>query len=139
MSLVANTAPTMTKADKAVTTSPINIFVGVLGSLFLLLKKPQIPTITGVSNTTQNGLIDWYNSVEYSFKSSPLAGIFYFGRLLKYILDFFCSSMFELNAERSANSVFVELGIVSAIFSNLVIESLNVLSSLDTNSLLTTN
>lgn len=57
-SLVAITAPTITKAESAVITKPIAIFVGVLGSLFLRLKKPKIPTIKGVKTTTQNGLMD---------------------------------------------------------------------------------
>ena len=46
------------KADNAVMINPMKILVGVLGSLFLLLKNPQTPTMIGVNNTTQKGLID---------------------------------------------------------------------------------
>ena len=45
-------------------TRPIAILVGVLGSFFLLRMKPQNPTITGVSSTTQKGLMLWYSWVE---------------------------------------------------------------------------
>jgi len=75
-SLEAATAPAITKADKAVITRPIAILVGVEGSFFLLRKNPQNPTTIGVSNTTQNGLMDWYNSVETNFKELPCCGIF---------------------------------------------------------------
>ena len=87
--LVAKTAPTITNADKAVITKPMAILVGVLGSFFRRLKKPKIPTIKGVSTTTQNGLMDWYNSVEYNFKLLPFSGIWSPGRVEKYFLDFY--------------------------------------------------
>ena len=57
-SWLAETAPTITKAERAVITNPIAIFVGVLGSFFLLRNKPKTPTTKGVSTTTQNGLMD---------------------------------------------------------------------------------
>ena len=61
---VAITAPTITSAESAVMTRPMAILMGVLGSYFLLRMKPQNPTITGVSNTTQKGLMLWYSWVE---------------------------------------------------------------------------
>ena len=59
MSLVANTAPTITSAESAVMTRPIAIFVGVDGSRLRRRIQPKKPTTTGVSATTQNVFIDW--------------------------------------------------------------------------------
>src|SRR5688572_17749806 len=84
----AKTAPTITSAESAVTTRPIAILVGVDGSLPRLRNNPQIPTMIGVSTTTQNGLMDWYSSVEYNFRSVPCAGILSAARVSKYFRDF---------------------------------------------------
>jgi hypothetical protein len=48
----------MTKTDKADMSKPKAILVGVLGSLFLLLKKVKKATTRGVRIITQPGLMD---------------------------------------------------------------------------------